>query len=697
MNRPARVVCRVLAVVIMLAATIAVFAPTSSPAAATARQDTSAASQEDALKLVSQSAFVEPDGVFVMEIDLGSLQPENQPDTSGDEDGEQAPTDAEASDSGESDSEASEPIDVVVTIYGRVQDEQQLEEAPTDPINRMPTLSLDDYTVDAQGTIAIRMPVRQGEAFDDIERIRLREPGVYPVTVELRTGTETLAELRTNLIHLARPESDGDNNADGETAPLATSLLFDLLDPDGATLTEAAELLAEHPALDATLIISEDQLAELQRDPALTATVRSALGVRPVLVVAEPDLDPSSLVTVDQVGLYQRSIAQRRAALNELGLVGDPSVVALSESQTSDGAAAIAELGVDTAIDLRSLRSISEGGSVRFDTGAQSVLIVAADPASTLLGGSGGHTGEDDAVVRTNRLLATLSLADGESGPTVLNAASSSESDMATLRLAFDALEHEAVATLSLDRAAPLLTASEAPDLPRPADDLSELTEAVDQAQDRLGTYETFYLDGSNPPARYHDDIDTALSQGLTATERIEIIDALNEQLGAELAVISLPANQSVTLAARSAPIPLTIENNSPGTRQVLLKFLSDKIVVEEDGQLITVESGISSIDIQVEARSLGASPLEVLVLSPDGKQTLASTRFQVRSTAVPGLGLLISAVGLVLLGIWWFLSIRRKRSDHPSKSGHQSSGPSLRDDSTDANDRDRALAGDSV
>ncbi len=536
--------------------------------------------------------------------------------------------------------------------------------------------------------MTVRMPVRQGQAFDDIDRIRLRQPGVYPVTVELRTATGTLAELRTNLIHLARPD-EGDDPA----APLAVSFVLDLVDSEGQTLGDVAELLAEHPTLDVMLVIGESRLAELERDPALTATMRSALGIRPIVVVPEPDLDPSSLATIDQTDLYQRSIEQRRATLNQLGLVTNETTVALSESQTRQGATALAELGIGKILDLRSLRNQTEAGAVRFDTSAGLVEVVNADAMSTLLGGAGGYEGPADPVGRANRLLARLALAEGDE-PTVLGATMSSGDDAATLELTFDAFESEAATTLSLDDVAPLLTMNEAPDLPRPANDFSVLGPSIEQAQDRLGTYETFYLDGPNPPDRYRDEIVNALGGGQTEAKRAETIDALNEQLGAELAVISLPENQSVTLAARSAPIPLTIENNSTGTRQVLLEFRSDKIVVAEDGQLITVDPGTSSIDIQVEARSLGASPLQVLVLSPDGEQTLASTRFQVRSTAVPGLGLLISAVGLSLLGVWWYLSIRRKRSQHPSKSGHPPAGPSLRDE---LHDRDPALASDSV
>ncbi len=59
----------------------------------------------------------------------------------------------------------------------------------------------------------------------------------------------------------------------------------------------------------------------------------------------------------------------------------------------------------------------------------------------------------------------------------------------------------------------------------------------------------------------------------------------------------------------------------------------------------------------------LGASQLEVSVWTPDGARVLATNQFQVRSTAVPGLGLLISAAAVVFLIVWWYVDHRRTRA----------------------------------
>ena len=45
------------------------------------------------------------------------------------------------------------------------------------------------------------------------------------------------------------------------------------------------------------------------------------------------------------------------------------------------------------------------------------------------------------------------------------------------------------------------------------------------------------------------------------------------------------------------------------------------------------------------------------------GNLELATARFEIRSTAIPGLGLLVSLSAVGLLGLWWVVDHRRRRS----------------------------------
>ena len=192
------------------------------------------------------------------------------------------------------------------------------------------------------------------------------------------------------------------------------------------------------------------------------------------------------------------------------------------------------------------------------------------------------------------------------------------------------------------------------------------MVEPLGEADRLLATYAASYVSGPRPPSDYLLDLTKATALDLDAGQRAAAVRVVRNELRAAIQVVTLPGDQSVTMAARTAPIPLAIESSAPGPRRVVLRFRSDSLVTAEE-LAIELPPGSSVIDVEVEARSLGTSPLAVTVLTPDGQQVLATTQFRVRSTAVPGLGLLLSVAGLIMLAAWWYVSIRRGRADDPA------------------------------
>ncbi len=114
-------------------------------------------------------------------------------------------------------------------------------------------------------------------------------------------------------------------------------------------------------------------------------------------------------------------------------------------------------------------------------------------------------------------------------------------------------------------------------------------------------------------------------------------------------------------------PLPLTIRNGSNGPRSVRLEFRGDRVAVAQDGDIVTVPPGETTLELDARARALGVSTLEVTALTPDRAMVLSSTRYQIRSTAIPGLGWAISGSALLFLLLWWFRTSRTStpRSPH--------------------------------
>jgi hypothetical protein len=95
--------------------------------------------------------------------------------------------------------------------------------------------------------------------------------------------------------------------------------------------------------------------------------------------------------------------------------------------------------------------------------------------------------------------------------------------------------------------------------------------------------------------------------------------------------------------------------------------------VIEE----VLPAASTTRLDVEVTTRASGAFPLQVAVQSPDGSLSITSTRFTVRSTAISGVGLMISIGAGLFLAVWWarhFRKVRRARrlvsSDHPVMGG---------------------------
>lgn len=142
---------------------------------------------------------------------------------------------------------------------------------------------------------------------------------------------------------------------------------------------------------------------------------------------------------------------------------------------------------------------------------------------------------------------------------------------------------------------------------------------------------------------------------------------AADRTVDTQLAAITLPEAQQVTLTERTGRIPLTFENQLDHAVTVEVALESDKLEFSDgEVQLVTLPPKTTTRhEVAVRARSSGAFPLEVTVRSPDEGLVLGTTRFSVRSTAISGIGLLLSAVAGAFLLLWWarhFRDVRRSR-----------------------------------
>ncbi len=133
---------------------------------------------------------------------------------------------------------------------------------------------------------------------------------------------------------------------------------------------------------------------------------------------------------------------------------------------------------------------------------------------------------------------------------------------------------------------------------------------------------------------------------------------------------------QQFTFTEDTGMIPFTLENLLDEPIDVVVTLESFKLEFPQGAeQRVQLPPGATTLEVEVVSRASGSFPLELRVMSADGTAELASTRFTVRSTAISGLGLVLSVSAGLFLLMWWakhFHAVRRDRRlvspNHPTR-----------------------------
>jgi hypothetical protein len=155
----------------------------------------------------------------------------------------------------------------------------------------------------------------------------------------------------------------------------------------------------------------------------------------------------------------------------------------------------------------------------------------------------------------------------------------------------------------------------------------------------------------------------TALSADLDTDERAAHLAGVERAITRRLASVAVPRSRTLTLTAREGEVPLTFQNRSDDTLTVLVRLESDRLEFP-DGTLrsVVLPPENTTLRVRVRARTSGAFPLRVSIITPQGAVELAGSRFTVRSTAASGVGVVLSAGAGLFLLLWWARHLVRGR-----------------------------------
>jgi len=138
---------------------------------------------------------------------------------------------------------------------------------------------------------------------------------------------------------------------------------------------------------------------------------------------------------------------------------------------------------------------------------------------------------------------------------------------------------------------------------------------------------------------------------------------SIHRQVEAITNGVHAPPSRTFRLTSRRASVPVSVENSTDYRLTVRVRLDSQKLEFPRgDVQTVTVPPGNRTISFDVVARASGTFPVLASVSSPNGRLDLQTVRYTVRSSAVSGVGIFLTAGAALFLAGWWFVHWRRSR-----------------------------------
>lgn len=579
---------------------------------------------------------------------------------------------------------------VTVAVHGRIDDRGELARARqgdlspvitdvTLPLDAVLTMSGDDHILD------LAVPIDRQRSRGSL---RVRRPGIYPVTISVAVGNDELAEGMT-MVQLLPEDAPGDPSL----GIAVTAALTDPgPDPDAEARSRARreleELAAFGDANDApfSLALPPSLAPILAGDDELREATRRALDHAELLAQPYLTFDPSSAVAVDRGAAFSAEVRRGEDALSRvLPGVASRRAAWLVRDPLSRAAAAMLRdpLGYRLlVVDQQTYESLpgnigtfldaSLAVDVDLGDGARMQAAVVS-PLGPLLGdaGVGGRTATEAAV----EILTELLVNRDELGPelrrnVVLATAGYGVPDAAIVAALDRLLEDNPeahLATLSelVGNTDTMLVATDPVTLQLPdraGPDLSERVQRLDLIRVSAESAASMLPDDERRQ-EWLTELDALLSTGYSDEDVDAAVDRITAEIDAVRASVEPPEPFTFTLTGRESILRLNLRNTADEPRTVLVRAVSSKLRFPGGEQEVTLQPGVTEVTIPVQARANGTSSVEIQLLTPVfGQRIGPSTFLEARVNAISGLGQTITGIALLLLGSWWFSHFRRRR-----------------------------------
>ncbi|HCB36715.1 MAG TPA: hypothetical protein DEP66_00445 [Acidimicrobiaceae bacterium] len=561
--------------------------------------------------------------------------------------------------------------------------------------------------------VVLRITDSDDAAAGDAPPVRLVAPGVYPVTVELRTAAQQLVgRIVTHIVLTA-----------AGAGRLDVVLVARI--PAGPSAGDWLRTIARHA--DVPLLVSvEPALLEREATADAAAQLRAAAGrAGSGIRLVRDTYYPVDVAALRGAGLDAELDDLAALGAATLALHGEPAAVTLWAGHGSADARQIdarAARGVrEVVLDPGSVRRVSPAGAAITAAGSTGGTVAGTDSAAGEDASPDAaaasrlrapvEVAADENVVRAlvvetlapprpgdtpgataQRLLAHLAVIAGGTGAGSTGAGSTAGAGsvpVVTIDLTADGhtpavadafLSHlpqlPGVAPvpastalgrpLALDAGSVPLRLYARPAPPGAATEPAAVAGYVETKR-LLDAYRSMIRDDDTAD---HDRLAArllaTLSNDQSAEQRAATRRTVDDFVRRQAALLDATTNRSVRLTARAAQVPFSFQNNSTATLRVELRLLSEKLTVDDfdDGESTTLvlPPGVTTHEIGLRTLGSGAFVVEMELYSPDGTLLIERKPIVMQSTAPTGVGLVLAVGAAGFLAVWWLVDSRRRR-----------------------------------
>ncbi len=551
-------------------------------------------------------------------------------------------------------------------------------------------------------------PARTGgtETEPDPSRGLIAEPGVYPVLITLADPSERQQDEILTFLVVTPSSVDGlpellVNVTLPIQAPpaLGADQTSDLDDEARERIEAAVSEIVSRPSVEVTLAAVPETIVALDRaeeSDAVVADLRTAAEKRETLRLPYVSVDEEAWRKANMTQAYLRLLrAGDRVARRQLARESQSGAVYLDSTATPQTVAMLADIGYTHFVASDRLLAPLPSAQFPFTVTNQFTLVDDRGnphPAATLDSELSRHFGANENPIldayyfvadlaalwfdqpSTQRGVIVRPSADWDFDPSVLNVALSGIKAMPITKAT--TLDNFFAEVDDLSSAGQRSTATGDGVMIRelaPTDEPESLTDyrgRLQQSQGLLLSYERLFGGRTAVSAPLRELLLVSGSRTHATLDQFAYLQAVDDSIDTVRRSITGPQPQVVSITARTADIPLTIESELDTPAEVVLRFTSDKLEFPEGNTInATLEPNqITNLSVPIRSRSSGDAKLRVTVLSPDETiQLAAPTQLIVRSTVFSGLGIIILVGALIILAIWWIRQARRTRREKAS------------------------------